>query len=321
MTLLKKVFWHILYPFIKKHLLYYKGYKLFVNKPCCRSVVCHMTNSTNVSGLADRLKCFVSSYIIAKENNYDLKILHTCGFSLENYLTPNIIDWRISEEEVSYGLNKSRIAMILYKIPKLHSKIQQWHIYGAQNIIPHLPTDTPYNWHEIFWKLFKPSHHLSRLVEKSLTSTLGNGWEKINFIAVHVRFLDFLEKVESTKSAVSTTAKDREEMIKSVHATLHAIREQSPLHNGRILLFTDSPSFLKSGLPEYILTLQGNVGHISAHKGNHSITDKAFIDLFSIAKAKMVYNIVGPGLYASQFSEIGALIGNIPFIRINRVLY
>lgn len=277
-----------------------------------------MTNSTNVSGLADRLKCFVSSYIIAKENNYDLKILHTCGFSLENYLTPNIIDWRISEEEVSYGLNKSRIAMILYKIPKLHSKIQQWHIYGAQNIIPHLPADTPYNWHEIFWKLFKPSHHLSRLVEKSLTSTLGNGWEKINFIAVHVRFLDFLEKVENTKSMVRTSLQERAEMIHSVHVTLSYIHGQYP--DSKILLFTDSPSFLKSNLPEYVLTLEGNIGHISTHKKNQSVIDKAFIDLFSIAKAKLVYNIVGPGLYSSQFSEIGASIGNIPFIRVNRIL-
>lgn len=316
MLFLKKIFWFIIYPALKKLQLYCKHYNLHNSKMYPRAVIVHMTDSTNVSGLADRFKCFVSSYIIAKENNYDLKILHTNGFFLEEYLTPNIVDWRITKQEVSYGLNKTRIAMILYKIPKFSKKIQQWHIYGAQNIIPHLSADTPYIWHEVFWKLFKLSPRFSALLNDSLSASLGSEWEKIGFIAVHVRFLDFLEKVENTKTTVSTTDEEKKEMITSVFSTIIKIHNENPLN--KILLFTDSPSFLHADLPNYVHTMAGNIGHISTHRNNRSIIDKAFIDIFAISKAKITYNIAGPGLYPSQFSEIGAMIGNIPFKRINR---
>lgn len=320
MIYIQRFFWHNVYPMLKKIQLYSKGYHFITksHEPAClpHAVVVHMTNSTNVSGLADRIKCFVTSYIIAKENGYEFKIHHTNGFKLNSYLVPNKIDWSISESQISYGLSNARIAMILYKIPKLSKAIRQWHIYAAQNIIPYLPNNKSYSFHEIFWELFKPSRRLENLINSSLSSALGENWQSQNFIAVHIRFLDYLEKVENTKTRVTTSHEDKMKMIYSVISSLNKIHGQHP--DSRILIFTDSPSFLKADLPEYISTLDGCIGHISTHRNSQDITDKAFLDLFVIAKSKTVYNIIGPGLYSSQFSEVGALIGNVPFIRIKR---
>ncbi len=310
MKTLKLLFWHIIFPPIKKYQIYFKSYKLYDKLLRQRFVLVHMTESSNVSGLADRLKSFVTAYVIAMENGYDLKILHTHGFNLDRYLLPNEINWKISRDNISYGLNKARILMVLYSLPILNKKVKQWHIYGAQNILPFLPQKAAYNWHDVFWKLFTLSPYLKDLLTKSRQII---GIEK--YIAIHVRFLDYLEKVEANDSPIKTTNRERAKMINSVLATIESLREK---HSLPIILFTDSPSFTKK-LPSHIKFLPGNIGHISTRKNDISVADKSFIDLFTMSRAECIYNIVGDGLYPSQFSEIAAYIGNTPYYRINRI--
>lgn len=56
-----------------------------------------------------------------------------------------------------------------------------------------------------------------------------------------------------------------------------------------------------------------SVGHVS-YGGNNDATLKTFVDLYMIARAKKVYRIDAPELYAwSGFAVTGAMIGGIDF--------
>lgn len=72
--------------------------------------------------------------------------------------------------------------------------------------------------------------------------------------------------------------------------------------------------------PDYVFQLTGKVGHIHTYQGNHDVTDKAFTDLYAIAGANKVISIIGPGTYTSGYCKTAALIGNKPFVRVERIL-
>lgn len=87
----------------------------------------------------------------------------------------------------------------------------------------------------------------------------------------------------------------------------------------RVLLLSDSSTFLSQPFPGYICTLPGQVGHIQAHVGVCNVIDKTFVDMFVMAEAKEIININGKNIYNSDFCRVAALIGNKPFSRVSRV--
>ena len=83
----------------------------------------------------------------------------------------------------------------------------------------------------------------------------------------------------------------------------------------RVLVFSDSKRFLDSleDIPVEVLD-HDSVGHVS-YGGNDDATLKTFVDLYMIARAKKVYRIDAPELYAwSGFAVTGAMIGGIDFL-------
>ncbi|MBR3695047.1 MAG: hypothetical protein IKL98_02270, partial [Akkermansia sp.] len=140
------------------------------------------------------------------------------------------------------------------------------------------------------------------------------------YIAVHARFLDFFENVEQKRVTAFTrhaAPEEQQKMIESVNRTIQHIINK---HEGKkVLLFSDSPTFLASPHPEGVCIIPGEVGHIYACSGNKAVTLKAFSDLFMISQASHIYNIVGPGTYPSGYSYLAARIGARPFCRIERL--
>ena len=285
-----------------------KSYKLFDFRRLNPSrVIIYMTETTEFAGLADRFKTFINGYILAQENNRTLHIYHDKGFKLEKYLEPNEIDWRISPKEICWGLNKVKLLWFDQFPLILKKKNKEYHGYALYaDLTPpnsHLLLGK-YNFSELFNRLFIPSAHLRHLVDSAMRACQ---LAENQFIAVHIRFLDFFEPVEKEAKQAIGTPEQQEQMIKDIHVTLDRLLRESGCKS--ILLFSDSNRFLQAPHPDYVKVLPGTVGHISRNSGINNIADKAFTDFFIMSKAKCIYRILGEHIYASGFAQTSAKIG------------
>ena len=303
------------YSFIQWNTIRHE-YKLFeLRKRNPARVIIYMTENTEFAGLADRLRGFVSGYILAQENSRSFHLYHDKGFNLETYLEPNEVDWRISPADISRGLNRVAFLWFTNHWPNLDQKDKEYHGYGLFNLIPHLPEGIKhkYTYGGVFNTLFRPTPYLQQLINAAMEAAqLKEG----QFIAFHLRFLNFFEPVEmnSTEADVTGTPEQQEQMIENVHATIDRVYRESNCEH--VLLFSDSNRFLQAPHPAYIKVLPGTVGHIARHNDAGTITDKAFIDLFIMSKAAQVYSITGSNIYGGAFSRTAAAIGGKEVITI-----
>lgn len=270
-------------------------------------------------GLADRLKCMVSGYIIAKESNRAYYIYHDQGFALDDYLIPASIDWRISYDDMSLGVLSNKRLWFVKKLVKLDDSIAEYHFLSAGDIAETLTGELKckYDFGLVFHTLFRPSELLQNTIDFicELYSLQEN-----EYIAIHTRFLDFFENVEQDRVTAFTRHASPEQQQKMIDSVNRTIQHISSKHEGkRILLFSDSPTFLAAHHPEGVCIIHGEVGHIYARAGNKNVTLKAFSDMFIISRASHIYNIVGPGMYSSGYSYLAARIGSRPFCRIERL--
>ena len=303
------------YSFIQWNTIRHE-YKLFeLRKRNPARVIIYMTEHTEFAGLADRLRGFVSGYILAKENNRSFHLYHDKGFNLETYLEPNEVDWRISPADISRGLNRVAFLWFTNSWPRLEKSKKEYHGYGLFNLIPHLPEGIKekYTYGGVFHTLFRPTTYLQQLIDSTMQAAqLQEG----QFIAFHLRFLNFFEPVEmnKTEADVTGTPEQQAKMITDIHATIDQVYRASACKH--VLLFSDSNRFLQAPHPAYIKVLPGTVGHIARHNDAGTITDKAFIDLFIMSKAAQVYSITGPHIYGGAFSHTAAAIGGKEVITI-----
>lgn len=275
---------------------------------------------SDATGLADRIKGMVSSYILADIYGYKFYTYHNHGFVMQDYLEPNEVDWPIDISQVSMGLNRFKIIWNLRQLPKLDTTVNEYHTHRTVDLTQSLPQELAekYAFHKVFHKLFKPSERL-----KSMIAEVMNAAKLISnqFVAVHVRFLDFFENVEQLRESAYSrrgTQQEQQEMLASVKKTIEIIKETRKVE--RILLLSDSSTFLSQDFPNYVCILPGKVGHIQAHVGICDVVDKTFTDMFVMAEAKEIININGTNIYNSDFCRIGALIGNKPFSRVARIM-
>lgn len=300
------------------------NYKLFGKKKKPnehRVIILFKKGTPNTPGLADRINAAVTAYIIAQENDYNFYYYHDVGFRMESYLMPHEVPWLIDLNDISLGLGKFKILWNATQLIKLDRNVKEYHAYHAYDLYSILPDNLKekYDFTRVFHKLFKESTHLKEIIGNTLKAT---GIVENEFIAVHVRFLNFFEAVEQnpkyTPYIKLASEENQKAMIHSVHATLENIHNQHP--DIPIILFSDSPKFLSSNHADYIHQVPGEVGHIHVHAGNDNVTDKAFIDLFVMSKAKKIYNIIGPDTYKSGYPLLASRIGGKPFERIERIL-
>lgn len=303
------------YSFIQWNTIRHE-YKLFeLKQRNLNRVIIYMTEHTEFTGLADRLRGFISGYILAQENGRSFHLYHNKGFNLETYLEPNEVDWRISPADICRGLNRVAFLWFTNHWPELPRKDREYHGYGLFNLIPHLPAEIKdkYTYGGVFNKLFRPTLYLQQLIDRTMQSA---GVRENNYIAFHLRFLNFFEPVEPDRceADVTGTPEQQQQMIDAVHATIDRIYRESACKH--VLLFSDSNRFLQAPHPDYIKILPGTVGHIARHNDAGAITDKAFIDLFVMSKAAQVYSITGPNIYGGAFSRTAAAIGGKEIITV-----
>lgn len=282
-----------------------KSYRLldFRRLPTNRFII-YMSETTEFAGLADRFKTFINGYILSQENNRSIHIYHNKGFPLEKYLEPNEIDWRISPHEICWGLNRVQLLWFDQFPLTLKKTGKEYHGYALYADITPLLTEEKqkkYEFSKVFNTLFQPSTHLKHLLDSAMKAC---DLQENQFIAVHLRFLDFFEPVEKEATQATGTPAQQAQMILNIHHTIDHIRKKSGCNS--VLLFSDSNKFLQASHPDYIKVLPGTVGHISRHSGTDFITDKAFTDLFVMGKARHIYRILGEHIYPGGFAQTAA---------------
>lgn len=279
-------------------------------------VVTYMTEGTEFTGIADRLRSIVTAYVIARENNREYYLYHDKDFKLDEYLEPAAVDWRIEKKNICRGLNNVAFLWFLQTWPKLNPLRREYHCYWASSLIDMkaLPPDiqAKYTFSSAFWTLFKLAPRLEELLNRTMESA---GLTEDNYIAVHLRFLNFFEAVEerSLDTEGTATKQEQEIMLSNVNQTLKELHNE---YGKKIVLFSDSNRFLTAPHPAFCTILPGTVGHVLRHSHNTAITDKAFVDLLIISRAQAVISITGEGIYGGGFSMTAAAIGAKPFIKV-----
>lgn len=297
----------------------YKFFPLRSNSTEKRIICYYRANGPFAPGLADRLKCMVSGYIVAKECGRSYYIYHDEGFMLEDYLVPANVNWSIPHTQISLGLFSCKRLYFVKELIKLDDSVMEYHFLSGGDIERNLTGEfkCKYEFSRMFHDLFRPTELLQKTIDSIMES---NRLKENEYIAVHARFLDFFENVEQKRVTATTRHASPEEQQKMIESVNRTIQHIINTHEGKkVLLFSDSPTFLASPHPEGVCIIPGEVGHIYACSGNQAVTLKAFSDLFVISQASHIYNVVGPGTYPSGYSFLAARIGGRPFKRIERL--
>ena len=267
-------------------------------------------------GLADRMKAMIDCYNIAKLNGYDFRIVFKMPFRLEDYLLPNAVDWVAEYTDLNYSLMGTRFFNELnflkedsWKGRTKLSKNKEYHSYSyVGNRQPKVFPESGYEWSKLYAELFRPSDRLQAAIDQC-------GYDERSYVAVHLRFVNALENFEEV-TCWDNALRTEEEKAALINRCKHGLLKIKEENTGcRVLVFSDSKRFLDSleDIPVEVLD-HDSVGHVS-YDGNEDATLKTFVDLYMIARAKKVYRIDAPELYAwSGFAVTGAMIGGIDFL-------
>lgn len=264
------------------------------------------------AGLADRLKTVILQYDLAKASGYEFKLFWKTPFCLSEYLKPKT-DWECSLDDLEYSLLDTKIiSEVSWRQRKLLKPGKQYHCYrysgGGQS--PKILPFTGLKWVDLFNELFEPSDRL-RKAYKTL------GIPEHSYVAVHIRFVNALEKFENTyfDNHIDSEEK-RKELIERCKKGIMDIVDEN--QDKDVYVFSDSKVFLDSieGLPVKVLD-HDEVCHVSENS-NSDTQLKSFLDMYVISKASAVYRFQAPELLSlSGFSKVASNIGDIPFFNKN----
>ena len=267
-------------------------------------------------GLADRMKAIINCYNIAKMNGYQFKIVFKIPFRLEDYLMPNEVDWTADDGDLRYSLGGTRFFNELnflnedsWKGRTRLAKGREYHCYSyVGNRQPKVFPESGYEWSKLYRELFRPTPRLQAAIDAC-------GYEEKSYVAVHLRFVNALENFEEVTcwDNALRTEEEKQNLINRCKQGLMRIKEEN--EGCRVLVLSDSKRFLDSLDDVSVEVLShDNVGHVSFGAGDDA-TLKTFVDLYMIARARKVYRIDAPELYAwSGFAVTGAMIGEIDFL-------
>lgn len=267
-------------------------------------------------GLADRMKAIVDCYNIAKMNGYEFRIVFKIPFCLEDYLLPNEVEWVADYDDLHYSLTGTKFFNEMNFIKddswegrtKL-KKNKEYHCYSyVGNRQPKLFPESGYEWSKLYAELFRPSPRLQAAIDAC-------SFEKRGYVAVHLRFVNALENFEEVTCCDNALHTEEEKVALIERCKQGLLRIKTENEGCRVLVFSDSKRFLDalSDLPVEVLN-HDNIGHVSSC-GNDGATLKTFLDLYMIARAKKVYRIDAPELYAwSGFAYTAAMIGGVDFL-------
>lgn len=119
---------------------YYK--RLGGNNYECKRIIVMNDGRSWHAGLSDRLRAMASVYSWCKQHNIEFKVFCVSPFNLQDYLVPNLYDWRIDSQDICYDISHSRPYLLnSHQLPcRWHDLYLRWMMIGYDEI--HLYSNT-----------------------------------------------------------------------------------------------------------------------------------------------------------------------------------
>lgn len=274
-------------------------------------------------GMCDRFKGIISLYAYCKHHQIPFRIKYTYPFKLEDYLSPNIYDWQLKEQEYT---DNPIYCKILYmrgehlaeRLLKEKSK-KQVHFYTNRDLLEHIndafAEKERLNWGNLFCELFKPGIILQERMS-SIKQELG--LDK-GYLAAVFRFQNLLGDFHEYKFKPISDNNEKEQLIEKC---LNAIKKLQSEHKEKELLVTsDSVHFLKKVsslkgvhiIPGTLVHIDGNKHNLPTKNDSFEIYLKSFLDFYMLSEAQKVFRIGTPYMFPSEFPVYAAKVHNIPF--------
>lgn len=268
-------------------------------------------------GLADRLRGILSTYYICKQVGKEFKLHFVYPFKLDNYLTPNLIDWRCSEEELCYNENYTSVLILdtTQDSPYQKRKQEKW-LYkqicratGQCHVYTNALFSYDYDYKQLFFELFKPSDSLQQTLDH-YGSLLGD-----SYISISCRFLNLLGDFNETYGIKKPlTETEKKELIDKVIKEVEKLHARYPTQT--ILCNSDSVLFLKEADKlDYTYVVPGEITHIDGinSRDDYKMYEKTFVDFFLIANASHICLLKTGNMHHSGFPFAASKLYGRPF--------
>lgn len=275
-----------------------------------------LNETTFTGGLSDRLRGIVSVYQTCKNKKLPYKIFFE-SLELQDYLEPNIYDWRIGENEICYDTKYSYPCTILtyhYNIKDriqqfaqkyilnyyMGKKYQQIHVYSNMAI-----ADDKYS--ELFHELFKPTKELQEQIDYHINAIGG-------ICTYNAMVFRFRQLLGDFKEGGGILPQDKREVY--IQRCLKLVETQHILSpNTKILITSDSRTFLdRLSIYPYVYTIPGEVVHIGfTFDASKNVYMKSFIDYFMLSYAKKISLVRDSLMMHSGFAKRAALLNNVGY--------
>jgi hypothetical protein len=277
-----------------------------------KTIIYMANRNVETGGLTDRLRAIVSLYKLCKEQTINFKINFVFPFRLSDYLCPNIHDWIIAEENISYDLKCAKpyyyvhleektSSFVLKNCLKSIKKYNQLHFYTNASI-----ADKEY--HLLIKELFTPTKELQDLIDYHLKQ-IG-----CDFISAGFRFTGLLGDRGDTLNYESFFDDDgKSKLINRCVEHLNEIYLEN--NRQKIFVATDSAIFLEQiqHIP-FIYTVHGKIARADGKVNTlHQDTLKLFLDYYLLAGSTKVITVKDGNMYLSGFHLHAALHNNIPY--------
>ena len=282
-------------------------------KPYVVSMFCGNTKS---GGLVDRLRGAISVYQTCKTCGRPFRLYFTHPFNLHDYLVPNLYDWSILPEDVSFDTTRTALLVNDSQTDKPWERNYQRRLFQklfTQNEAKqvHCYTNAAFCYDKDFAKsfheLFKPSERLAAHLEK-IQEAIGQ-----DYLTISARFCNLLDDFNEEVYCEPLSADGKERLLAECIRQIKTIQEE---HQGlKVVVCSDSTTFLKRAIEEcHAFVIDGTVSHIGNDETHsYEYYEKTFLDFFTIAAARHVYLLRGPRMHNSGFPYAAALSGDKPY--------
>lgn len=283
-----------------------------------KMIIAMFDGRRNHGGLADRLRGICTTYCYCRDNGLDFRVHFTSPFDLEDFLEPNIYDWRIADKEISYNIKDSHPVYISSqnydeeRDKKFQRRMTKKFLKGNYRQL-HIYTNMRFEeerFGEAFNELFRPAQWLQKLIDEQISFLGGRG----SYIVVSTRFRevlgDFNEHRDQAANGVSEEKAER--LLQQCKEKVLEIHRTHP--DDLILVTSDSNRFLNYMAQfDFVRTLPGKIGHMEIAGEEKEIHTKTFLDFMVVSAAKNIYFLVGEGMYRGNFSRRASQINDAPF--------
>lgn len=270
----------------------------------------------HAGGLADRLRGIVSSYYVCKKLGYDFRIYFVHPFCLSDYLEPNKVDWRISQEELSFcsldakpmfcgsnGTFVERSFQEAWLKKNFREANKQLHVYTNAILLPRGD-----GFSKLFNELFRPSRSLEKALMK-YHSEIGSSYNSVT-----LRFQQLLGDFKEGNYPI-LKEQQQEILIEKCLEKISEIYYKYRMKN-RLLVTSDSCRFLEIAAQRFnfVYIVSGKLAHMDWTSDiPFEYNLKTFVDFLMISRAEKVFLLQTEGMYNSGFPRRAAQINNRPF--------